>query len=51
MKSFLKHLVKERGLGNHTAAHAHTALSSLWTWAARELKSNSLIRQVEAEVH
>lgn len=48
IKQFLAHLTHERGLSKRTAAHAHTALASLWTWACAELGAEHLLRQVKA---
>jgi hypothetical protein len=41
---FLDHLEAERGAGKHSVHDAWAPLSSLWTWAEKELNISHVIR-------
>lgn len=46
IRRFLKWVRQEKELSPKTAALAHTALSSLWTWASEELEIDNILASI-----
>lgn len=47
IKKYLRHLTKETELSSRTIHDHHAVLSSLWSWAEKELKIEQIVKDVE----